>query len=261
MRIRFRSATSACAWSDAGRRSQASKPALETPRTRAMALTGKMAWFALMNRKIRTARRWFRARTRPPLERRCRAPRGVACSRAVAGSAPRARQRSSTAQPWQAWVLCGPPADRLERPSSGSPAQTARTHAPGQMGRGQNAPDRRSGDGTPVNTVDGFSAGQHLSRKRMGVHQTGGTSPLHQRAVHTHPTPTAIHRDADLGRPQHVGELRRRELAALIGVEDLRTAECRQRLLSVSMQNAASIVFDTRHDSTSRVAQSITATR
>ena len=131
-----------------------------------MVVTGNLAWFALMNRKTRTARRRFRGQTRPPLERGYRAPRGVVCSHAAAGSAPRAHQGSSPARRQLALLRRGRPADRLERPSSGLPGRTARTHAPGQMDPGQNAPDRRFGDGTPVNKGDGFSASQHLSRKR-----------------------------------------------------------------------------------------------
>src|SRR5580700_2209236 len=46
---------------------------------------------ALMNSKIRTALLRSPERTRPPLERECRAPDAVACSHAAAGSVHRAR--------------------------------------------------------------------------------------------------------------------------------------------------------------------------
>ena len=45
------------------------------------------------------------------------------------------------------------------------------------------------------------------------------------------PSPAAVHRDADLGLSEHAGEVAAGELAALVGVEDLRLAKARQRLL------------------------------
>ena len=51
-----------------------SKPAVETPSTRAIAATGNKAWFVLMNPKTRTVSRRFRGRTRPRLLRGCHAP-------------------------------------------------------------------------------------------------------------------------------------------------------------------------------------------
>ena len=46
-----------------------------------------------------------------------------------------------------------------------------------------------------------------------------------------HPAAAAVHRDAQSGGDQHPGERSAGELAALVGVEDLRSAEPRQRLL------------------------------
>ena len=46
-----------------------------------------------------------------------------------------------------------------------------------------------------------------------------------------HPAPPAIHADADLSVPQHRGEGKAGELAALVGVEGVRGAEARQRFL------------------------------
>src|SRR4051794_22819957 len=45
------------------------------------------------------------------------------------------------------------------------------------------------------------------------------------------PAPGTVHSDRDLPAAQHVQELGAGELAALIGVEDLRRAEARERLL------------------------------
>ena len=53
--------------------------------------------------------------------------------------------------------------------------------------------------------------------------------PLDEHVVH--PTAPAVHRDAHRRRLQQPGELRRGELAALIGVEDLRPTEACQRFL------------------------------
>lgn len=61
---------------------------------RAMAATGKSAWFALMNRKTPTAGLRSPARTRPSRERGYRAPTSTAGSRAAAGRVRRARSPS-----------------------------------------------------------------------------------------------------------------------------------------------------------------------
>jgi hypothetical protein len=51
------------------------------------------------------------------------------------------------------------------------------------------------------------------------------------------------------------------ELAPLIAVEDVRFGETRQRFFEGSTQNDTSIVLDSRHDSTARLARSMIATR
>ena len=77
-----------------------------------------------------------------------------------------------------------------------------------------------------------------------------------------HPAAAAVHRDADAGFDQHAREGRSGELAALVGVEDLGPAVPGQRLLQgLDARHEASIVFDSRQDSTARLAQSMTATR
>ena len=82
-----------------------------------------------MNRKIRTARRRSRARTRPSLERGCRAPRAAACSRAAAGSVPRARQLSSPARRQQVLLRCDPPPIGLTDPVADACADGSNSRA------------------------------------------------------------------------------------------------------------------------------------
>ena len=53
--------------------------------------------------------------------------------------------------------------------------------------------------------------------------------PLDKHIVH--PSAAPVHRDADAGTSQRAGEGRAGELAALVGVENLRPAEARQDLL------------------------------
>src|SRR5271154_527973 len=71
--------------------------------------------------------------------------------------------------------------------------------------------------------------------------------------------PASIHADLDPVIPQHLGERVAGELRALIGIEDAGLAESAS--LSASTQNPAVSVFDSRQDSTRRVAQSMIATR
>src|SRR5438067_7767234 len=66
-------------------------PALDTPSTRAIAAIGKQAWFALMNRKSRTAAYRSPEQTRPRLLTEYRAPAAAGRSRVVAGSTRHAR--------------------------------------------------------------------------------------------------------------------------------------------------------------------------
>jgi hypothetical protein len=82
------------------------------------------------------------------------------------------------------------------------------------------------------------------------------------RSAVVHPAAAAVHRDANAGVNQHARERRSGELAALVGVEDLRPAVPGQRLLQgLDVRHDASMVFDSRQDNTARLAQSMTATR
>jgi hypothetical protein len=61
--VRCKSTASAWAWAEGGRFTQAWRPALGTPRTRAMRAIGNAARFALMHRKTRAGSRRSRERT------------------------------------------------------------------------------------------------------------------------------------------------------------------------------------------------------
>src|SRR3954454_10302545 len=76
-----------------------------------------------------------------------------------------------------------------------------------------------------------------------------------------HPAAATIHRDPDSGRRQHAREGGAGELASLVGIEDLRPTEPRQRFLERRDAERTSMVLDKRQASTARLAQSITATR
>ena len=70
----------------------------------------------------------------------------------------------------------------------------------------------------------------------------------------------AVHRERH-ARTQHpIGKGLAGELRALIGIQDLRSRPD-ERVVQSPMQNVASIVLDSRQETTCRVAQSITATR
>src|SRR3984893_15299241 len=64
-----------------------------------MAAAGKQAWFALMNRKSRTAARRSPEQTRPRPLKEYRAPAAAACSHAAAGSTLTARMRADQEPP------------------------------------------------------------------------------------------------------------------------------------------------------------------
>ncbi len=108
----------------------------------------------VMNRKSPTTPRRSLGQTRPRLLRGCRAPHGVACSPAEAGTAHPVPRHSDRATPPPVGPLSCPPA----RSSSGSIELSARTLEQDRRGRGQSGPDRPSGGGTQVNTEHGFSA-------------------------------------------------------------------------------------------------------
>src|SRR6516225_11113451 len=73
--------------------------------------------------------------------------------------------------------------------------------------------------------------------------------------------PASVHADLDPMIPQHLRKVTAGELRALISIEDARLAEPGEAALSAATQNPAVSVFDSRQDSTRRVAQSIIATR
>jgi hypothetical protein len=60
---------------------------------------------------------------------------------------------------------------------------------------------------------------------------------------------------------QQSRELLAGELAALVGVKDVRSAIAGQGLLTASMQKSVVSVLDNRHANTRRLAQSMTAKR
>ena len=73
--------------------------------------------------------------------------------------------------------------------------------------------------------------------------------------------PASIHADLDSVIRQHLGELIAGELRALISIEMPGLLNRARASLSASTQNPAVSVFDSRQDSTRRVAQSMIATR
>jgi len=115
---------------------------------------GKQAWFALMNRKTRTAASRSPGQTRPRLLTRYPAPAGAGASRAGGVPTRRARPRLGQGQPPPG----GPPACRPGQPRRRSNATTARTRGPGRPEIVRHAPDRPSGVRTQGNRLGGFWA-------------------------------------------------------------------------------------------------------
>ena len=140
-----------------------------------MAAIGKQAWFALMNRKSRTAARRSPVQTRPRLLTGYRAP-------AAAGLylAPQPDQLVTFARPDQASTflpaalapvgLGDPVADRLRR--------LARTRGQDRPDHVRHEPDRPSGGETPANTVGGFLGIGNTSGKSFRVSTKPGQSQL-----------------------------------------------------------------------------------
>ena len=73
--------------------------------------------------------------------------------------------------------------------------------------------------------------------------------------------PASIHADLDPVIPQHRGEFVAGELRPLIGIEDAGLAEPSEGLAQRLDTEPRRQLFDSRQDSTRRVAQSIIATR
>ncbi len=69
-----------------------------------------------------------------------------------------------------------------------------------------------------------------------------------------HKAAEAIHRDLDPGRRKNAGEIGTNKPAALVGVENPGLPSRASASLSAATQNAAPIVFDSRHDKAARLA-------
>src|ERR1700719_2547948 len=119
-----------------------------------MAAVGKQAWFALMNRKSRTAARRSPEQTRPRLLKEYRAPAAAACSHAAAGSTHHAQMRSDQEPPPPGGPRFGQPG-RPTREWSGRLAQTRGQDRQDYVQHGRGRP---SVGETPANTVDVFLA-------------------------------------------------------------------------------------------------------
>ena len=146
--------------------------ALDTPSTRAIAVIGKEAWFALMNRKSSTAACRSPLQTRPRLLKEYRAPAATACSHAAAGSTHHARTRSAQ----QAPPPGGPRFCQPARPTREWSGRSAQTRGQDRRDYVQHGRDRPFAGETPANMVDVFLASATPLAKASGVHQTGATS-------------------------------------------------------------------------------------
>src|SRR5262249_21284318 len=80
----------------------------------------------------------------------------------------------------------------------------------------------------------------------------GPPQPLDEHVVH--PSAAAVNRDAHTGGTVRGGEGGTGKLTALVGIEESGSP-------SAATANALSMVFDSRHASTARLAQSMIATR
>src|SRR5580693_9450275 len=127
---------------------------LDTPSTRAIAAIGKQAWFALMNRKSRTAACRSPEQTRPRLLIEYRAPAVAACSHAAAGSTHHARMRSDQKPPPPG----GPRFAQPGRPTREWSGRLAQTRGQDRQDYVQHGRGRPSVGETPANTVDVFLA-------------------------------------------------------------------------------------------------------
>src|SRR5271154_1795390 len=124
-------------------------PALDTPSTRAIAAIGKPAWFALMNRKSRTATCRSPEQTRPRLLTEYRAPAAAACSHVATGLT-----RRAPLPPDQGSIpLLAPRSAQPGRPRREWSGQSAQTRGQDCQDHGRHEPDPPSDGETQANTV------------------------------------------------------------------------------------------------------------
>src|SRR6202048_3106694 len=127
---------------------------MHSPSTRAIAAIGKQSWFALMNRKSRTAACRSPEQTRPRLLKEYRAPVAAACSHAAAESTHHARMRSDQEPPPPVRPRFAQPG-RPTREWSGRLAQTRGQDRQDYVQHGRGRPFVGE---TPANMVDVFLA-------------------------------------------------------------------------------------------------------
>src|ERR1700737_3687559 len=151
-----------------------------------MAAVGKQAWFALMNRKSRTAARRSPEQTRPRLLKEYRAPAAAACSHAAAGSTHHARMRSDQEPPPPGGPRFGQPG-RPTREWSGRLAQTRGQDRQDYVQHGRGRP---SVGETPANMVDVFLASAAPLARDSGC-QPNRVNPSRRSSVGPPPIPEA----------------------------------------------------------------------
>src|SRR6185437_12744259 len=119
---------------------------------RAIAAIGKEAWFALMNRKSRTAACRSPEQTRPRLLTGYRAPAAAACSHVVAGSTRHARP-SPNLEPIR---LADPRSGQPGRPRHEWSGRSAQTRGQDRQDYVRHERDPPSDGETQANTVGVF---------------------------------------------------------------------------------------------------------